>query len=42
MARVLQPLLFFLAKCTRNQLIRQVEWLKAENQVLRQRVLRAA
>ena len=38
MARILQPLLFFLAKCTRNQLIRQVEWLKAENEMLRKRI----
>lgn len=38
MARVLQPLLFFLAKCTRNQLIRQNEWLKVENEMLRERV----
>ena len=33
-----QPLLFFLARCTRNQLIRQIEFLKAENQMLRKRV----
>ena len=34
MGRVFQPLLFLLARCTRNQLIRQIEFLKAENQML--------
>jgi putative transposase len=38
MGRVFQPLLFFLAQCTRNQLIRQMEYLKAENEMLRMRV----
>ena len=38
MAGVFQPLLFLLARCTRNALIRQVEWLKAENEMLRRRV----
>ena len=38
MGRVFQPLLFLLARCTRNELIRQVEWLKAENEMLRKRV----
>jgi transposase len=33
-----QPLLFFLARCTRNQLVRQIEFLKAENEMLRKRV----
>ena len=40
MARIFQPLLFMLARCTRNQLIRQVEFLKVENQMLRMRVPR--
>lgn len=38
MSRIFQPLLFLLARCTRNELIRQIEFLKAENQMLRQRV----
>ena len=38
MAWVVQPLLFFLARCTRNQLIRNIEFLKAENEMLRKRV----
>jgi putative transposase len=38
MGRVFQPLLFLLARCARNELIRQVEWLKAENEMLRKRV----
>jgi hypothetical protein len=38
MGRVFQPLLFFLAQCTRNQLIRQLEYPKAENEMLRKRV----
>lgn len=38
MSRIFQPLLFLLARCTRNELIRQTEFLKAENQILRQRV----
>lgn len=33
-----KPLLFVLARCSRNQLIRQVEFLKAENEMLRKRV----
>ena len=33
-----QPLLFFLARCTRNKLIQQIEFLKAENEMLRKRV----
>ena len=38
MSRLFQPLLFVLARCTRNELIRQIEFLKAENRILRQRV----
>ncbi len=38
MSRIFQPLLFLLARCTRNELIRQIEFLKAENRILRQRV----
>ena len=38
MGRVFQPLLFLLARCTRNELLRQNEWLKAENEMLRKRV----
>jgi hypothetical protein len=38
MGRVFHPLLFLLARCTKNQLIRQIEFLKAENQILRRRV----
>ena len=37
-SRIFQPLLFMLAASTENQLIRQVEYLKAENQMLRKRV----
>jgi putative transposase len=35
MGRLFHPLLFLLAKCTRHQLIRQIEFLNAENQMLR-------
>jgi putative transposase len=38
MGRIFQPLLFLLARCTRNQLIRQIEFLKAENEMLRKRI----
>jgi putative transposase len=38
MGWLVQPLLFFLARCTRNQLIRNIEFLKAENEMLRKRV----
>ena len=38
MDRPYQPLLFVLARCSRNQLIRQIEFLKAENEMLRKRV----
>ena len=38
MGWLVQPLLFFLARCTRHQLIRQIEFLKAENEMLRKRV----
>jgi putative transposase len=36
--RVFQPLLFLLARCSRNELIRQIEFLKAENEMLRKRI----
>ena len=38
MGRIFQPLLFLLARCTRNELTRQIEWLMAENEMLRKRV----
>ncbi len=38
MARFFQPLLFMLAKCQEDQLVRQIEFLKAENEMLRKRV----
>jgi putative transposase len=38
MERLFQPLLFFLARCSRNELIRQIEFLQAENQILRKRL----
>jgi putative transposase len=38
MAKLFQPLLFFLARCTENQLRQQIEFLKAENEMLRKRV----
>jgi putative transposase len=38
MGRIFHPLLFLLARCSRNQLIRQIEFLKAENEFLRGRV----
>ncbi len=38
MGRLFQPLLFFLACCTEGQLRRQIEFLKAENQMLRTHV----
>jgi len=38
MGRVFQPLLFLLARCTRNEMIRRIEWLHAENQMLWKRV----
>src|SRR3972149_5482553 len=38
MGRLFQPLLFFLACCTENELRRQIEFHKAENEMLRKRV----
>ncbi len=38
MVRIFQPLLFMLAGSTEDQLIRQIEFLKAENDLLRKRV----
>jgi len=38
MGRLFQPLLFFLARCTEHELRRQVEFFKAENEMLRERV----
>ena len=38
MERLFQPLLFFLARCSCNQLIRQIEFLRAENEILRKRL----
>jgi putative transposase len=35
MGRLFHPLLFFLARCTRHELIRQIEFLRAENQIMR-------
>jgi putative transposase len=40
MGWLVQPLLFFLARCTRNQLIRNIEFLKAENEILLKRYVR--
>ena len=38
MGRIFQPLLFMLARCTRNELIRHIEFLQAENEILRSRL----
>ena len=35
MGRLFHPLLFFLARCTRHELIRQIEFLRAENEIMR-------
>jgi hypothetical protein len=40
MGWLVQPLLFFLARCPRNQLIRNIEFLKTENEILRKRYVR--
>ena len=40
MGWLVQPLLFFLARCTRNQLIRNIEFLKTENEILRKRFVK--
>ncbi len=37
MERIFQPLLFFIARCSRNELIRHIELLKTENEMLRKR-----
>ena len=42
MSRLIQPLLFLFARCTKNELIRQIEFLKAENEMLRSRVPKKA
>ena len=38
MERLFQPLLFFLARCSRNELIRQIEFPLAENESLGRRL----
>lgn len=38
MEGLFQPLLFILARSSRNQLIRQIEFLKTENETLRRRI----
>ena len=38
MGRIFQPLLFMLARCTWNELIRHIEFLQAENEILRSRL----
>ncbi|MEX2170034.1 MAG: hypothetical protein WD851_12055 [Pirellulales bacterium] len=38
MDRLFQPLLYVIARCSRNELLRQIEFLKAENQLLRSRI----
>jgi len=40
MGWLVKPLLFFLARCTRNQLIRNIEFLKTENEILRKRLIK--
>jgi putative transposase len=40
MGRIFHPLLFLLARCSRNQLTRQIEFLKAEHEILRSRLPR--
>ncbi|MEX2168546.1 MAG: integrase core domain-containing protein [Pirellulales bacterium] len=38
MERLFQPLLYLIPRCSRNELLRQIEFLQAENQLLRGRV----
>ena len=40
MGRLFQPLLFLLARCSHNELIRHIEFLKAKNEMLRKRMPR--
>jgi putative transposase len=40
MSWLFHPLQFVLARCTKNELIRHIEFLRAENEILRTRVRR--